>query len=552
MLGNLIEAVSGAVSIVHKYQEIHILILWMKIAAMRYTNEPAPSTAPRPRQIDHKGGDSTSQVGVEASDMNSSSVGLPRRSHKHETVRDHKKTQRNSSELAGPQAASESVLAEFQNALTEREKELEEKRIQNKELSRDYSKAFEKIQEQAQTIKAQSETIAQREDDAKSMIELLDTIVVNRFSPFAYGKAIHPKKWTRAAVLHVAKALSDDADDANMNAAKVVSHAADNASLQEQVRTLQKELLAKVEKVHVASDEHFAKEFRAIVSLVKTLSRTTQIKETVDVAKILGPGQLLKDVLSHHWSSRAKKKALAEAWIWSVLLEKVFRSPFVIFGTQCNILIANWTSIYRTSHFNGWPEPTELCEAWRCTTVESMLERVSRDVIARGEEKENLNQLEVGVRELRKETLNFIGSRLSNISSTPAEASQVQDIVDKAFQFALQMSLQRVRLQITYPKVGEKFNEDTMSCVSDPDDKDAGNEAVAFIVNPGLTKWGDTHGKNFDQRYDIVPSLVHVAEPPKPEPVQAKPGQEMWANVAKRGLKGASTSDRKDEGGSQR
>jgi len=40
------------------------------------------------------------------------------------------------------------------------------------------------------------------------------------------------------------------------------------------------------------------------------------------------------------------------------------------------------------------------------------------------------------------------------------------------------------------------------------DDVDSGK--VAFVVNPGLTKWGDTHGKKFDCRYDIVPALVQL------------------------------------------
>jgi hypothetical protein len=39
---------------------------------------------------------------------------------------------------------------------------------------------------------------------------------------------------------------------------------------------------------------------------------------------------------------------------------------------------------------------------------------------------------------------------------------------------------------------------------------DVDNGIVAFVINPGLTKWGDVHGKAFDYRYDIVPARVQL------------------------------------------
>ena len=162
------------------------------------------------------------------------------------------------------------------------------------------------------------------------------------------------------------------------------------------------------------------------------------------------------------------------------------------------------------------------------------------------------NKLEVGVSTLRHETSNTIGSRLAKFSSITVDAPQFQNIVDKAFQLALQVSLQRFRIQITHPMVGDSFNTDTMKAIPNTDDEDADDGAVAFIVRPGLNKWGDTHGKNFDHRYDVVPSLVQVTHSSKPEFVQNKPGLRVWANIVKHGLEKASASDRKNEGESQR
>ncbi|EDU42317.1 hypothetical protein PtrM4_124300 [Pyrenophora tritici-repentis] len=512
---------------------------------MRGPNEPIPTAELHPPQTGRRTGDSAPRARAEISNANTGGVALPRQYQKHEAMRDHKKTRYEFSEAANPQAAFESVAAEFQNALTDREKELDEERLKCSLLLHANNKA-------AETIKNQAQTIAQREADAKSLHDLLDTIVEGYLKPYALENGTHPDGWSRESVLEVMKALSTDASDAHVHTAEAMSYAADVHSLTEQVRTLQKEMLAKVEKVHVASDEQFAQDFRNIVSLIKTMSRTVHIVDTVDVAGTLGTGPLLEGVSGGHWAGRAKKKLLVEAWVWSVLLDNIFRTPFAIFGNQCDVLNSYWNNIYQPRHRNGWPKPTTLCETWRYTTVESMLERIDRNIIAHGKEVGEPNKLEVGVSTLRHETYNTIGSRLTKISSITVDAPQVQNIVDKAFKLALQMSLQRVRIQITHPKVGDSFSTDTMKAVPNTDGEDADDGAVAFIVHPGLTKWGDTHGKNLDHRYDIVPSLVQVADSSKPESVQTEPGLRVWANVVKHGLEKTSASDRKNQGESQR
>jgi hypothetical protein len=49
-----------------------------------------------------------------------------------------------------------------------------------------------------------------------------------------------------------------------------------------------------------------------------------------------------------------------------------------------------------------------------------------------------------------------------------------------------------------------------MTSVPDRDCEDIEGGFVAFVVNPGLTKWGDARGLHLDQRNDIVPSLVQL------------------------------------------
>ena len=51
-----------------------------------------------------------------------------------------------------------------------------------------------------------------------------------------------------------------------------------------------------------------------------------------------------------------------------------------------------------------------------------------------------------------------------------------------------------------------------MKIMEDPDDDDDSTEngIVTFVLNPGLTKWGDAYGKNLDQHCDIVKSTVKL------------------------------------------
>jgi hypothetical protein len=74
------------------------------------------------------------------------------------------------------------------------------------------------------------------------------------------------------------------------------------------------------------------------------------------------------------------------------------------------------------------------------------------------------------------------------------------------------MSPQRTRVRITYPVVGSGWDGSSMKLLEDPDDDDdvTENGVVSFVLNPGLTKWGDAHGKKLDQRCDIVKAKVKL------------------------------------------
>ncbi|KAF9700166.1 hypothetical protein EKO04_001345 [Ascochyta lentis] len=286
--------------------------------------------------------------------------------------------------------------------------------------------------------------------------------------------------------------------------------------LRHQVRELQKEMLARVEKTQAISDEQFAQEFRALSANVKSLSRSVRPTQDINIFHVLDSGVLFLDTKQRHWKIRTNQKYYIEVWIWSALLEMVFETPFSVYGGDANgVWGNNWEALYGDSHEGGLPYPTASSESYRCTVVGELARLTGRETIIQGQGDAHLHnmrgarRLATGVLECRNEVANVIGRKLATISST-VDVSQIPTIIDRAFALALDMSLQKCRLQLTYPAIGAVFKENSMSPMPDLDGEDVDDGVVAFIVNPGLTKWGDAHGKMLDQRYDIVPSLVQL------------------------------------------
>jgi hypothetical protein len=302
--------------------------------------------------------------------------------------------------------------------------------------------------------------------------------------------------------------------------------------LRDQVAVLQKDMLSRVEKVEATSDEQLAQDFRNLAALIKTLSRKMRFTDEVNVSKILRSPVLLHGVAVHYWDSRARKKCMIEAWIWSVLLYFVFGTPFDIFGKEGEALKGSWADLFGTEHTQSWPLPSPLSELWRCTTMESLVgSLVPRDVITHGKVNDKQSTIEASVLDARNNVASILKQVLAKVSPS-ADFGCTRQIVDKAFALAAQMSLQRARLQVTYPVVTVKFDKNTMSSMPDTNGKDIEDGIISSIVAPGLTKWGDAHGKHLEHRYDIVPALVQL------EAVVAEPETELeklWADVVKGG-----------------
>jgi len=384
-----------------------------------------------------------------------------------------------------------------------------------------YSKsrsAEKKLQKEVDQLDKENKRLINKNKDDEKDLVFLDRVwadIIDKYlRPHAKKTGKEPKAWCESEVHTVLGSIFEDAVEVHSMRGRMRKSQDDVRGLQVQLQALQSEMLTRVVKTQATMDDQFAQDFRNIASLVKTLSRTVRPDHEEDLIDILGTGLMLENVRQIHLSGRTGIKTHVQAWIWCVLLHYIFRSPFAIFGEEGEMLATLYTNMFQKDHYNAWPSPTTRCETWRYTTMEQLSESLSRDAMARWESHTKDDMLSSNLIDRRAKVLSEILQRFADFSSS-YDLERVRLIIDKAFALSMMMSRQAFRLQLTYPKVGDWFNADTMTALPNDDGEDVVEGVVAFVVHPGLTKWGDTHGKNLDHRYDIVRSLVHLEVHPQ-------------------------------------
>jgi hypothetical protein len=364
---------------------------------------------------------------------------------------------------------------------------------------------IERLKLKLKSVNAENERLQQERDTLESdnkyrmfFTDRYQHIVNSLILPYAQQKSLQYDERSSKSIDFVLQPLLQDAKKAD--------------ELHIQVASLQQELIERAGKTNATSDEFFAQAFRSLAGLIKTLSRFIELYHGVDVVEILEIGGLASGSAKERWSGRTGNKRFIEAWTWSVLLNSVFANPFSIFGPQGQGANNLWMIMFGMDHCDGWPLPTSQSEDWRQATMEQLMSMVDQDIITERKTKTNLEYVEALMMEEHENIINFIESGLALITPS-VDSNRVNGIVDKAFALAMQMSLQRSRLQVAFPRIGSAFNKAEMSPVADDEDDDVQYEYVALVVAPGLTKWGNSHGKNFDDRYDIVRAMVQPEVP---------------------------------------
>jgi hypothetical protein len=377
---------------------------------------------------------------------------------------------------------------------TERELKLYADKSRNERLKLE----LKNVQAENEYLRQERDILESNNKDRQFYADRYKHIVGSLILPYAQQKGLQYDERNAKSVNFVLKPLLQDAKQAD--------------ELRVQVEGLQQDLIERAGKTNATSDEHFAQAFRSLSGHIKTLSRFIEPYHGIDVVETLKSGGLTSGSTKEQWSGRNGNKRFIEAWTWSVLLKSVFANPFSIFGPQGQGANNLWAIMFGMDHCDGWPLPTAQSEDWRQATMEQLMSMIDQDIITERMAKTNYEFVELLMIEEHENIIKFIESGLALITPS-VDSNRVGGIVDKAFALAMQMSLQRSRLQVTSPRIGSAFNKAEMSPVADDEDEDVQYESVALIVAPGLTKWGNSHGKNLDDRYDIVRAMVQPQVP---------------------------------------
>lgn len=174
-------------------------------------------------------------------------------------------------------------------------------------------------------------------------------------------------------------------------------------------------------------------------------------------------------------------------------------------------LANGFVHLFGEDHQHKWPSPTASTEQWRLTSMEQLVRQVGEEVITTGIVQGKSPHLEANIQRVRSEAKNVIIYYLTS-ASPGTNFSRVDTIVDKAFSLALHIFLQRCRIQVVYPQIGDVYEKDLSHLDTIAESIEVEKGSVALIACPGLAKWGDGEGKNLDQRLDLVPAMV-LAKP---------------------------------------
>lgn len=377
--------------------------------------------------------------------------------------------------------------------LAEREHEIEAQKLQQEELKQEYSK----LHAENARLKKERDGVSIDKANHKFYVSRYDYILRNLILPYANDKGLQFDDRQIKTLDFVLQPLLQNAMEADV--------------LQDQVDELQQNLLTRVSNENAIPDEQLAQDFRSLVAQIKTLSRLLFPYEGADIVEILGIGGISSGSGPYQWSGRARTKRFLETWVWSILYQAIFKAPFAIFGAEGQTANNLWFSMFHNDHQHGWPVPSFASEEWRRATMKRLVTLVDEEIITKGIAKTEYRWLEEMAVKDREQLIEYIGSGLRLIAPQ-VDLSQVRQIVDKAYTLAMQMGLQHSRLQVTYPRIGDEVKKTEMMTVADEDEEDEDDRVVGLVFNPGLAKWGDAHGKNYDHRYDIVRALVQPEE----------------------------------------
>lgn len=93
---------------------------------------------------------------------------------------------------------------------------------------------------------------------------------------------------------------------------------------------------------------------------------------------------------------------------------------------------------------------------------------------------------------------------------------EIRNIVDHAHKLAIDIGIQRSRLQLFAPELGTavKRNTRTYDDINNSNVNDLRGGVVQLVSSPGLRRHGDSRGTNFNEEpVDLWPAAVYLTRP---------------------------------------
>ncbi|KAF2472649.1 uncharacterized protein BDR25DRAFT_341566 [Lindgomyces ingoldianus] len=194
-------------------------------------------------------------------------------------------------------------------------------------------------------------------------------------------------------------------------------------------------------------------------------------------------------------------KYFSEEALWAVLIDKVFSTPFKVFGTHGDNMLHPWLNFFADGQFERgsvttWPPPNSFSERWRSLTVGNLA------VAVRGQRTgEGASEIQLSYRSNRNDVVDAL-RKLYRHSSTADMVDMPESITDLACEIAMTWGAERYRIQPAIPPRGTWVSKDDLSLrrieVRNPGDNV--ECTVGVVISPGLEKGGvgDGNAQSFD------------------------------------------------------
>jgi len=210
-------------------------------------------------------------------------------------------------------------------------------------------------------------------------------------------------------------------------------------------------------------------------------------------------------------------KYFLEEALWAILINKVFLTPFTVFGKYGHDLFHHWLNFFPEGQAGEgfettWPPPNSFSERWRSLTIGNLAAAV------RGQY--NCSQA-LQIQQSHKSNSDDVAKALRQEyhSASPADMGDIPErITELACDIAITCGIERYRIQLAIPQKSTLISADDrekrrMEVRNTYSSMDKAQMTVGVVISPGLEKSGvgDGNAQSFDGSYwSLFPAHVYT------------------------------------------